>query len=122
MAKGSTFLKRLERSGYLPMGRDGTDWLAMGSGDDGLVAAASAVGIAKDAAGNVISKYIGAQHKVIYTKADKIGHSDYYKSGAMGGTAQAFVSLGGPAGPFTLSNTAPWPVRLAWASILYGDV
>ncbi len=122
MAKGSTFLKRLERSGYLPQDADGTDWLAIASGDDGLVAAASAAGIATDAAGNTVSKFFGAQHKVIYTKASKLGHSDYYKAISIAPTAQAFVGLGGPAGPFTITNTAPWPVRLAWASILYGDV
>lgn len=122
MAKGSTFLKRLEKSGYLPMGAGGTDWLTIGSGDDGLVAAASAAGIASDADGNTVSRFIGAQHKVIYTKASKLGHSDYYKAISAAATAQAFTSLGGPAGPFPLTNTAPWPVRLAWASVRYGDV
>jgi hypothetical protein len=123
MARNSTFLKRLELSGYLPMGRGGTDWLTIGSGDDGLVAAASAAGVAAGPDGDLISKYIGAQHKVMYTKASKLGHNDYMQEHVeLDATAQAFVSLGGPAGPFTLFNTAPWPARLAWASIHYGDV
>jgi hypothetical protein len=132
MARNSTFLKRLETSGYLPMGRGGTDWLTIGSGDDGLVSAASAAGIATDSNGATISKYIGAQHKVMYTKASKLGHNDYMKEHVVeegppltyvaDGSAQAFVSVGGPAGPFTLFDTAPWPARLAWASIHYGDV
>jgi hypothetical protein len=120
MKQKSPFLNRLARYGYLPVGRGGTDWMTMGSGADKLVSADSASGSAVDATGKRVSRYIGSPHKALYTPADGLGHSDYYRAISPAFDAEAILSLAG--GPFNLTSMAPWPVRLAYVSIINANI
>lgn len=118
MLVDSPFLRRMERlpEGYMPAGRDGTDWLTMGSGYDKFVSATSAAGVGPGANGKPVARFIGSQHKVMYYASNKIGHSDYYKSDAKGGISHAIYSFG--MGPFISAHNVRRPVYLAFASVL----
>jgi hypothetical protein len=116
MTPGSKLLKGLERNAWNPQARDGTDWLTMGSAADDTVTAGSGAATGDDR--TPVSKYMGSAHKVWYTAADKIKHSDYYKLDSTQATASALERLG--AGPFERSDAALWPLRRAFDSLISG--
>ncbi len=96
MRPGSSFLKTMEKGAFNPQGAGGTDWTTVGSDDDDAVAADRAVGTDRDR--NPRNKYFGSRHKVWYTTANNLEHSDYYKeSTTTKADAPAWVALAGKA-------------------------
>ena len=75
MLVDSPFLRRMarERYGYMPAGRDGTDWMTMGSGYDKLVTATSAAGVGPDANGKPVGQVhrLAAQSHVLRVEQDR---------------------------------------------------
>jgi len=114
MKPGSSLLKSLEKRGFNPQGMGGTDWTAVGSDDDTVVAADRAVGTDRDRVPR--DMYIGARHKVWYTAVNHLEHSDYYKVKTDNVTATAFVAVPGKA--FTSHPlTIVYPMRLAYFAV-----
>jgi hypothetical protein len=107
MRAGSGFLTTLERRAWNPQGDGSTDWTAIGSDGDKLVAADRATGSSPDRRRNL---YFGACHKVWYPDyrlerqivkvgpfqitrfvpiAQIVGHDDYMRPGSIDGGAAA---------------------------------
>lgn len=62
----TTFIKWLKEHARNPQGKGGTEWTAIGSREDEVVPASSAVGMR-------------ARFKVIYRSVEGVSHSDYYR-------------------------------------------
>ena len=115
MKAGSSLLKALERNGFNPQGRGGTDWTTVGSDDDTVVAADRAVGTNRDR--DPRSRYIGSRHKVWYTAVNDIEHSDYYKENpTTRSDAVAWIALAGA--PFRSTTLRiVHPMRLTFLAL-----
>ena len=106
MSAGSSFLNWLRSYGWNPQGSGGTDWTTVGSDDDGVVSESSAVDM-------------GAAHKVQYTGAANLGHSDYYGSTSTAATAP--VRYNDYGGTWYSWNSGYWPVRWSATALHLGS-
>jgi hypothetical protein len=118
MRAGSEFLVWLERNGWEPDGRGGTDWSTFGSGDDALVAADRAAGTARDR--DPVHDYIGSCHKVWYHDSSNIEHSDFPHDTSKRTTADVWRFNCGTGG-WVWDPTSHWPVRRADLAVTFGN-
>jgi hypothetical protein len=105
MRPGSSFLGWLASNAPNPQGTGGTDWTVMGSEDDGIVSASSAVAM-------------GAGHKVVYYWWMGIDHVDYPLSTSSSWTADVYYQDFG--GSWKSWYDAPYPVRWTDQAFVYG--
>jgi hypothetical protein len=125
MIGGSRFLTRLRDDAFNPQARGGTDWTAIGSDSDGVVAADSATGLNRE---RTEATSFGACHRVWYPtirerrgfRPDRdvqdIGHGDFLRNnrsvaGGVGASGlSAFVDSGSCGLPLTTSRTELHPI------------
>lgn len=96
MRPGSSFMSWLSANGQNPQATGGTDWTLMGSEDDQIVSASSAVGMT-------------AAHKVVYYWWMGIDHVDYPYATSSSLTADVYYQNDG--GSWRAWYSAPYPVR-----------
>lgn len=111
MRMGSSFLVGMESTAWEPDGAGGTDWTSFGSDSDEAVAADRAVGTNRE---RTAYDYFGSCHKVWYTDANAIKHSDYMNRTSDSLTADAYYE---PGTCFTssmvFSTSMAYPVKQA---------
>jgi hypothetical protein len=115
---GSALLTWLERNGWEPDGRGGTDWLTIGSDADDAVAADRAA--ATDVDRRPANRYMGSSHKVWYTAVDGIGHADYLTRDRSDRTALAYETAAPGAFGSAVPRRTLWPVRRAFVWLFSG--
>jgi Putative serine esterase (DUF676) len=117
MRAGSDFLVWLERRGWEPDGRGGTDWSTFGSDFDSLVAADRGAGTAGDR--SPVHDYIGSCHKVWYRSPARIAHSEFTHLGAKRPTADVY-RFNCQSGAWVADSTSHWPLRRADLAVTFG--
>jgi pimeloyl-ACP methyl ester carboxylesterase len=117
MTAGSDFLVWLENNAWEPDGEGGTDWSTFGSDDDNWVAADRAAATASDR--DPVNVYMGSCHKVWYTGANDIEHSDFLHDTSDNVSADVYRRNCPDA--FVFDSTSHWPVRRADLAITFGN-
>lgn len=118
MDAGSSFLVGMQNTMWNPQGNGGTDWSALGSDDDDVVAADRAAGTNTS---RTQALYFGSCHKVWYLTQANIEHSDFMQD--TGDTQDYSTYYTGPtacASGWITDTTFYRPVKYTDIALTYG--